>query len=281
MLSRLFLITLATVWSGCLAFSAETPPTLRKDLAYVENGHERQKLDLRLPAEPKGAPVVLWIHGGGWLAGNKENPPVAALTTRGYVVASMNYRYSTQAPFPAQLEDARSAVKWLRQHQADFGYDGKRIAAWGHSAGGTMVSLVGARQDKDAEVQAVVNFSGPTDFGLIIKDAIDGGYADRTDAPINLVALLLGGPVKQKTVLGLEASPVTHVTAKSAPSLLVFGAKDTLVPPQQGTNLFEAMKKAGATVELMSLPDAGHNSLTRASLERALTWTDRALGVRR
>lgn len=278
---RLFLAILA--W-GCLTSPVacgQTPPAVKKDLPYVENGHERQKLDLRLPTNPKGAPVVLWIHGGGWLAGNKDNPPVAALTTRGYVVASMNYRYSTQAPFPAQLEDARAAVKWLRTHQAEFGYDGQRIAAWGHSAGGTMVSLVGARQDKDAEVQAVVNFSGPTDFGLIIKDAIDGGYAARADAPIQMVALLLGGPVKDKTPLGLEASPVTHVTAKSAPSLLVFGQKDTLVPPVQGAVLFETMKKAGVASELMSLPNTGHNSLTKASLERALTWTDRALGVKR
>ena len=260
---------------------AESLPSVKKDLPYVENGHTRQKLDLRLPKDPKGAPVVLWIHGGGWLGGSKENPPIATLTAKGYVVASMNYRYSTQAPFPAQLEDARAAIKWLRVHQGDFGYDGKRIAAWGHSAGGTMVSLVGSRQDKDAEVQAVVNFSGPTDFGVIIQDAIDGGYADQLDAPINLVALLLGGPVKQKRPLGIEASPVTHVTAKSAPSLLVFGAKDTLVPPVQGTHLFAAMKKAGAAVELLSLPNAGHNSVNRETVERALAWTDRALGVKR
>jgi acetyl esterase/lipase len=278
---RLFLFSLAAVSTPLWAATGETLGALKKDVAYVENGHARQKLDLRLPADPKGAPVVLWIHGGGWLTGSKENPPVAALTAKGYVVASMNYRYSTQAPFPAQLEDARAAIKWLRTHQTEFGYDGKRIAAWGHSAGGTMVSLIGSRQDKDAEVQAVVNFSGPTDFGVIIKDAIDGGYADQFDAPINMVALLLGGPVKQKLPLGLEASPVTHVTAKSAPSLLVFGAKDTLVPPVQGTNLFVAMKKAGATVELLSLPETGHNSVNRESLERALVWTDRALGVKR
>ena len=250
-------------------------------MPYVENGHARQKLDLRLPADPKGAPVVLWIHGGGWVMGGKENPPIAALTARGYVVASMNYRFSTQAPFPAQLEDARAAVKWLRTHQADYGYDGKRIAAWGHSAGGTMVSLIGARQDQGTEVQAVVNFSGPTDFGLIIKDAIAGGYDERLDTSINLVAMLLGGPVKNKLPLGLEASPVTHVTAKSAPSLLVFGAKDTLVTPVQGTNLFTAMKKAGATVELLALPNAGHNSVNKETVERALVWTDRALGVKR
>jgi len=278
---RACLLSLATLGAAGWAYAAEALPVLKKDVPYVENGHARQKLDLRLPADPKGAPVVLWIHGGGWLAGSKENPPISGLTAKGYVVASMNYRYSTQAPFPAQLEDARSAIQWLRQHQADFGYDGKRIAAWGHSAGGMMVSLVGARQDQGAEVQAVVNFSGPTDFGLIIKDAVDGGYADRLDAPINLVALLLGGPIQQKLPLGREASPVSHVTAKSAPSLLVFGAKDTLVPPVQGTNLFNAMKKAGATVELLSLPDAGHNSLNRESLERALSWTDRALGVKR
>jgi acetyl esterase/lipase len=281
MLFRLFLLGLAAWLTPSWLPAAESLPLVKKDVPYVENGHARQKLDLRLPADPKGAPVVLWIHGGGWLAGSKENPPISGLTAKGYVVASMNYRYSTQAPFPAQLEDARSAIQWLRQHQADFGYDGKRIAAWGHSAGGMMVSLVGARQDQGAEVQAVVNFSGPTDFGLIIKDAVDGGYADRLDAPINLVALLLGGPIQQKLPLGREASPVSHVTAKSAPSLLVFGAKDTLVPPVQGTNLFNAMKKAGATVELLSLPDAGHNSLNRESLERALSWTDRALGVKR
>lgn len=278
---RLFLCSLVAWANPLWAASGESLGTLKKDVPYVENGHARQKLDLRLPADPKGAPVVLWIHGGGWLTGSKENPPIAALTAQGYVVASMNYRYSTQAPFPAQLEDARAAVKWLRTHQTDFGYDGKRIAAWGHSAGGTMVSLIGSRQDQGTEVQAVVNFSGPTDFGIIIKDAIDGGYAERLDAPINMVALLLGGPVKQKLPLGLEASPVTHVTAQSAPTLLVFGAKDTLVPPVQGTNLFASMKKAGATVELLSLPDAGHNSVNRETLARALAWTDRALGVKR
>ncbi len=278
---RLFLALLAWACLVSPAVLGLPAPEVRKDLPYVEQGHERQKLDLRLPSNPKGAPVVLWIHGGGWLAGNKDNPPVAALTTRGYVVASMNYRYSTQAPFPAQLEDARAAVKWLRAHQGDFGYDGQRIAAWGHSAGGTMVSLLGARQDKDAELQAVVNFSGPTDFGLIIKDAVDGGYAERADAPIQMVALLLGGPVKDRRPLGLEASPVAHVTARSAPALLVFGQKDTLVPPVQGAVLFEAMKKAGVATELMSLPNTGHDSLTQASLERALAWTDRALGVKR
>lgn len=281
MLLRLFSFSLGGLLATLGAASAESAPSLKRDVPYVESGHARQKLDLRLPADPKGAPVVLWIHGGGWLAGSKDNPPIASLTAKGYVVASMNYRYSTQAPFPAQLEDARAAIQWLRKHQGDFGYDGQRIAAWGHSAGGTMVSLVGSRQDKGAEVQAVVNFSGPTDFGLIIKEAIDGGYADRLDAPINMVALLLGGPIRQKLPLGLEASPVTHVSAKSAPTLLVFGAKDTLVPPAQGTNLFTAMKKAGATVELLSLPEAGHNSVNRESLERALSWTDRALGVKR
>ena len=278
---RLLLLTLVALSSPLWAASGETLGTLKKDVPYVENGHTRQKLDLRLPADPKGAPVVLWIHGGGWIGGGKENPPIAALTAQGYVVASMNYRYSTQAPFPAQLEDARAAVQWLRSHQTDFGYDGKRIAAWGHSAGGTMVSLLGSRQDKGTEIQAVVNFSGPTDFGLIIKDAIDGGYADRLDTPISVVALLLGGPVKQKLPLGLEASPVTHVTARSAPTLLVYGAKDTLVPPVQGTNLFTTMKKAGATVELMSLPVTGHNSVNRETITRALAWTDRALGVKR
>jgi acetyl esterase/lipase len=144
-----------------------------------------------------------------------------------------------------------------------------------------MVSLIGARQDQGTEVQAVVNFSGPTDFGLIIKDAIAGGYDERLDTSIGLVAMLLGGPVKNKLPLGLEASPVTHVTAKSAPSLLVFGAKDTLVTPVQGTNLFTAMKKAGATVELLALPNTGHNSVNKETVERALVWTDRALGVKR
>lgn len=280
---RFSLLFTALLTPGLLvgAAPAATPPSFQKDVPYVEKGHERQKLDLRLPANPKGAPVVLWIHGGGWLAGSKENPPIAALTAKGYVVASMNYRYSTQAPFPAQLEDTQAAIKWLRGHQTEFGYDGQRIAAWGHSAGGTMVSLVGARQDKDLEVQAVVNFSGPTDFGLIIKDAVAGGYADRLDAPISMIALLLGGPVRQRLPLGLQASPVTHVTAKSAPTLLVFGAKDTLVAPVQGQNLFTAMKKAGASVELLALPEAGHNSVSRETLERALLWTDRALGVKR
>src|SRR4051812_39623922 len=112
-----------------------------RDLAYVENGSKAQRLDLYVPAEAKGA-LLVWIHGGGWVGGTKSNPPGLGMLKEGVAVASVEYRFSNEAIFPAQIEDCKAAIRWLRAHAKEYGYRGDKVAAWGASAGGHLVALL-------------------------------------------------------------------------------------------------------------------------------------------
>ena len=146
-----------------------------RDLAYVPGGHERQKLDLFLPPTGSRWPLVVAIHGGAFRMGSKECEPAGAFVARGFAVAAINYRLSQHAVFPAQIEDARAAVRWLRANAGRYGYDPERIASYGASAGGHLAAMlgtagdakafeVGANLEVSSRVQAVVDFFGPTDF---------------------------------------------------------------------------------------------------------------------
>ena len=115
-----------------------------RDLEYVPGGHERNRLDLYLPekaARPR--PVILYVHGGGWQGGDKSNGPALRFASKGYAVASMNYRFSQHATFPAQIYDCKAAVRWLRANARKYGLDADHIGAWGGSAGGHLVALLG------------------------------------------------------------------------------------------------------------------------------------------
>lgn len=108
-----------------------------RDLTYVEGGHERNRLDLYLPEKAEGRPpLVVWIHGGAWQAGSKEDCAAVRLTAKGYAVASINYRLSQHAVFPAQIEDCKAAIRWLRANAAKYHLDPDHIGVWGSSAGG-------------------------------------------------------------------------------------------------------------------------------------------------
>jgi acetyl esterase/lipase len=121
-----------------------------RDLVYVEGGHERHKLDLYLPEKAEGPlPLLIWVHGGGWQNGSKDGcPPLrAGYIERGYAVASINYRLSGHAVFPAQIEDCKAAIRWLRAHAKEYNLDAKRFGVWGSSAGGHLVALIGTSGD--------------------------------------------------------------------------------------------------------------------------------------
>ncbi|MCP4589541.1 MAG: alpha/beta hydrolase, partial [bacterium] len=150
---------------------------VHRDLAYVSDGHERQKLDLYLPSEraERPAPVIIWVHGGAWRAGSKDRCPAKRFVRLGYVVTSINYRLSQHAIFPAQIQDCKAAVRWLRAHAKQYNLDPRRFGVWGSSAGGHLVALlgtagdvkefdVGAHLDFSSRVQAVCDYFGPTDF---------------------------------------------------------------------------------------------------------------------
>jgi acetyl esterase/lipase len=249
------------------AFGAKAQE-IKSDLAYVAEGHERQKLDLYLPSEGKNWPLIVWIHGGGWAGGSKENPPAAPLLRQGYAVASINYRFSNHATFPAQIEDCKAAIRWLRANADKYGYDPDRIGVWGASAGGHLVALlgtageveeweVGDHKDISSRVQAVVDYFGPTDMTRLNEQAGKESQMDH-DAPDGLVGRLLGGAVQENKEKAAKANPITYISGDEPPFLIVHGDRDFIVAVGQSELLHEALTKAGVKSELMVVKGAGH-----------------------
>lgn len=240
-----------------------------RDVAYIPGGGERNTLDLYLPAGATNRlPVIVWVHGGAWRAGSKENCPARRFVAQGYAVASINYRLSQQALFPAQIEDCKAAIRWLRAHATEYQLDPDRFAAWGSSAGGHLVALLGttgdtkqfdkgANLDQSSRVQAVVDWFGPTDFTQMSKFSLTNSPFDHdaVDAP---EALLIGGPVQQNKNKVAQANPITYVTVGDAPFLIMHGNRDNVVPYQQSELLRDALQKARVPVTLKIVEGAGH-----------------------
>lgn len=241
-------------------------PTHR-DIAYVPEGHERQKLDLYLPEE-RGAeplPLIIWVHGGAWRAGNKAGCPARRFVERGYAVASINYRLSQHAIFPAQIQDCKAAVRWLRANAGTYNLDPTRFGVWGSSAGGHLVALLGTAGDVkkfdvgenlgvSSRVQAVCDFFGPTDFTKM------SSFPSRMDhdAPDSPESRLIGGAVQENGDKVRRADPITYVTRDDPPFLIVHGDKDPLVPHNQSELLRDALKKVDVPVRLYTVEGGGH-----------------------
>jgi acetyl esterase/lipase len=239
-----------------------------RDLIYVEGGHERHKLDLYLPEKAGGPlPLIIWVHGGGWQNGSKDGcPPLrGGYIERGYAVASINYRLSGHAVFPAQIEDCKAAIRWLRAHAKEYGLDAKRFGVWGSSAGGHLVALlgtsgevkefdVGAHLDQSSRVQAVCDYYGPTDFTVFVSTP---GYERHAtaDAP---EAKLIGGAVLENKAKAARVNPITYVSKDDPPFLIVHGDQDPTVPINQSQLLFEALKKTGVSAHFHTIHGAGH-----------------------
>ncbi len=240
------------------------PPGVRwlRDLQYVPGGHQRQTLDLYLPAKASGLlPVIVWIHGGGWKEGNKDWRRAVPLVPKGYAVANINYRLSQHAVFPAQIEDCKAAIRWLRANAKKYRLDPNHFGAWGPSAGGHLAALLGTtggrkelertggNHDQSSRVQCVVDWFGPTDLATM------GGCYDKPDSS---VARLIGGPVQQNPQKAARASPLSYVTKDAAPFLIMHGDHDRVVPLAQSVKLAEALRRAGVEVTLQVYPGSGH-----------------------
>ena len=243
-----------------------------RDLPYVKDGQERQRLDLYLPGDTAGSdaargtrPLVVWLHGGGWENGRKHDCSAKPLLAHGYVVASIGYRLSSQARYPAQIEDCKAAIRWLRAHSGEYGIDPARIGAWGASAGAHLAALLGttagSRQfdvggdlDQSSGVQCVLDWFGPADF----LHWGEPPYDLNLDTPGTALARLLGGTVRTHEELARSASPVFFVDKSSAPFLIMHGDHDPLVPLQQSQELAAALEKAGVECTLKVVPGAGH-----------------------
>jgi len=284
-MKRTILTLLSTVLTLSLAAQEKSPaprPGLRalqqglpadakvlRDLEYIPGGGERNRLDLYLPANSANPlPVIVWVHGGAWRAGSKDNCPARRFVARGYAVASINYRLSQHAVFPAQIEDCKAALRWLRAHAAEYHLDPERFAAWGSSAGGHLVALLGTtgdlkdfdkgeNLDQPSRVQAVVDWFGPTDFTQMGKFSLPNSRIDH-DAKDSPEALLIGGAVQANKEKAARANPITYVSKADSSFLIMHGNKDNTVPYQQSELLRDALQKAGVPVTLKIVEGAGH-----------------------
>jgi acetyl esterase/lipase len=244
-----------------------------RDLPYAGTDNPRQKLDLILPRERKGTaplPLVAFIHGGAWLGGDRRGGvgQVGYLVAGGdYVGATIGYRLSGEATWPAQAHDVKAAIRWLRAHAWDYGYDPDRIAVMGSSAGGHLVALLGTTGDvKELEgdlgtegttssrVQAVVDLFGPADFLHIAgpPSQIDHAAADSPEAR------LIGGAIQDKPDAARAVSPITYVSKDDPPFLLIHGDADPTVPFDQSARLDQALKAAGVPSALLRIAGGGH-----------------------
>ncbi len=245
---------------------------IHRNIEYVKGGHERQRLDLFVPEQATSPlPLIVWVHGGAWLTGSKEGAgPALPFLGKGYAVASVNYRLSQHAKFPAQIQDCKAAIRWLRANAKTYNLDPARFGVWGASAGGHLVALLGTSGDvKDLEgddgtaeqssrVQAVVNWFGPTDLTKM------GGSHDQPDSP---EAKLLGGPVQENKDKAARANPISYVSKDDPPFLIMHGDKDTTVPIGQSELLLEALKNAGVDATFRVVKGAGHGGREFSSKE--------------
>lgn len=241
--------------------------TIHRDVVYGDAGARPLKLDLVLPDAPseRPRPLVVFVHGGGWRNGDKSGGVGRVLplvATGHYAGASVGYRLSGEATWPAQIHDCKAAIRWLRANAQRYQIDPERIGVWGSSAGGHLVNMLGTSGDvrdlegrcgspqESSRVQCVVSFCGPTNF--LAPQRFEGG---RTPSAVDL---LLGGDAAQRRELARQASPITHVSPDDPPFLLVHGTADNTVPFEQAEMFYEALQQQGVEATFVKLVGGSH-----------------------
>jgi len=242
------------------------------NISYAGDTLQKHLLDIYLPANAgPHTPLVVWIHGGAWMLNDKYadmgymRETIRGFLDKGYALASIDYRYSTTAVFPAQIQDCAQALEFLYQHADQYRLDRNRIALIGFSAGGHLASLVGLSNNNGVKefyppggathykLRCVLDFYGPSDFIMI---------AGSTDTSINNVhdpvAILLGALPLDRPDLARKASPATYVDKGDPPFLIVQGEKDESVPNTQSKMLHSWLNLAGVPNELIVVPNAPH-----------------------
>ena len=234
------------------------------DLTFAEVDGKELCFDLYLPFWKKKCPLVIYFHGGGWQMGTYKNPAVSWLVGYGFAVASVQHRLSGEAKFPAQVHDAKGAIRWLRAHADEYGFDASRVAVVGVSSGGHVAMMaglgegdlegeVGGNLEESSEVNAMVNYFGASD--LVLRSKTQPGA---TEPKGSVVRNLLGVAVSEDEALAKKASPAFQVKREAPPLLLIHGAKDPQVKVDQAYRMAEAYEEAGLEVALEVLPEGGH-----------------------
>jgi acetyl esterase/lipase len=250
------------------------------DITYAKVDAVTLALDLLLPKGKARAPLIVWVHGGAWRSGSKKDMPLGKLVEDGYAVASVEYRLSTQAKFPAQIHDLKAAIRFLRGHGQKWNLPTRKILVSGDSAGGHLAALVGVSnghkelegevgndRGQNSDVQGIISFYGGANLTTILKQSTPHGLSVRVPA----LDLLLGGQPEDVPALARLASPVFHVDKGDPPLLLLHGDQDAQMPVNQALELFGAYQRAKAPVQLEIVPGAGHGGAMFYDKERLAT----------
>lgn len=215
-------------------------------------GYRPLQLDLHIPPGPGPFPVLLWLHGGGWMTGSRVwtvDPRFhERMVARGYAVADVDYRLAMETTYPGQQADIDAAIRWLRHHAAALRLDPDRFAALGESAGGQLAGIAGLTGEGDTALQAVILWCAPVDL-VSLPDQRD---------PFSYPAILFGGPVGERAGLARLASPIHNIGAEAPPFLLVHGTDDQTVPFGEAVRFADAMRAAGHRADLLTVEGAGH-----------------------
>lgn len=284
---------LTTALCASVANAQAQTPAVRtiKDVPYATVDGKTLGLDLYLPAGVANPALLVWVHGGAWRSGSKSSVPVT-LTQGGFAVASVDFRQSTEARFPAMVHDIKGAIRFLRANAAKYGYRTDRIAIGGDSSGGHLAVLVGVtagntelegtvggNAGQSSAVQAILDYYGATDLTTILAQSTPFGLGVRKPA----LDLLLGAQPDDVRPLAQLASPVFHIDAKDPPLLIFHGDRDPQMPINQSIELQGAYEKMNVDVSFVAVHGAAHGGqvfYTDANLERALGFIKRTIGAR-
>ncbi len=258
------------------AEDSSTPRVIR-DVEYARAGDRALKLDLHLPPGKLRSPLIVWVHGGAWRSGSKKDMPLGKLVAEGYAIASVDYRLSTEAKFPAQAHDIKAAIRFLRARGDDWKLSPKNIVIAGDSAGAHLAALVGVSNGdaelegnvgndlkQSSDVQGIVSFYGAANLTTILQQSTPHGLSVRVPA----LELLLGDQPTNATALARLASPVFHVDAHDPPLLLLHGDQDPQMPINQSLELLGAYQKVKAPVQFEVVHGAAHGGAAFYDAER-------------
>ncbi len=237
------------------AFSAPAVPLLLHDVEYATAGNVSLRLDASIPQTARPVPAVIIVHGGGWVAGDRQwnvAPLFEPLSDAGFAWFSISYRLATDVTqFGVAIDDVQSAIRFVKAHAAEYHVDPDRIALIGESAGGQLAAMAALRGDPGTSVRAVVAMYTPTDLVTLAKSS---DYI-----PKSIRDSVRGTPWEGIVLAGLaQLSPLNHVSAAMPPFLFIHGTADSLVPFKQSTEMCERMRQSGASCEVLPVEGGGH-----------------------
>ena len=251
---------------ACIFLVSAVRADTQTDIEYARVGELSLKLDLHRP-QGENPPLIVYVHGGAWRAGSKSSVPIAKLLDRGFAIASVDYRLSMQAVFPAQVHDIKAAIRFLRANAKTFQVDAAKITIIGSSAGGHLAALVGVTNghktlegglgehlDQSSDVQAIVSYYGASNLQSILSQSTEFGLTVRIPA----LKLLLGDTPENMRDLAKLASPVAHLDKSDPPLLLIHGDADPQMPPAQSQELAKGYESLPLPVQLIILPGSKH-----------------------